>query len=189
MVHVVKHFRKICDGIDVAPLKAQIEANPQLWNIHPNRTGFVGSPFAGTSDLWLRYRAPEELRETADYKAPHWSVYYPAWDVLTAAHDIVFDLARAVRAVHIGGVLLTKIPVGGRILPHDDRGSWHAETMGCKVYVPIQANGDCVNYCGDESMVIKVGEAVAFDNLVTHSVENNGDTERWTLISCFRTDG
>lgn len=184
----MQHFIKICDGIDVAPLRRQIEANPQLWNIHPNRTGFQGSPFAGSSDIWLRYRDKAELIEADDFKAPHWSSNYAAWHVLTAAQEIVFDLARIVRAVHVGGVLITRIPSGGRILPHDDRGSWHAENLNCKVYVPIQANDQCINYCGDEQIVIKVGQAVSFDNLVTHSVENNGTTARITLIACFKVD-
>ena len=113
---------------------------------------------------------------------------YPAWNVLTAAHGIVFGLMFVLRAVHLGGVLLTKIPAKGRILPHHDRGSWHAEAMNCKVYVPIKANDQCVNYCGDESMVIRPGEAVEFDNLIEHSVENDGDSERITLIVCMRID-
>jgi hypothetical protein len=36
---------------------------------------------------------------------------------------------------------------------------------------------------------MKPGEAWTFDNLRTHSVENNGDTERVTLIVCARTEG
>lgn len=182
----VTHFRKIMDGIDVGPLREQIRTHKDLWNAHANRTGFAGSPFEDTSDMWLRYRAIEDLKERRDFLVPHFAVNYPSWYALPAAHDIVFDLMRAVRAVHLGGVLLTKIPAGGRVAPHDDRGSWHAETMDCKVYVPIEANDQCVNYCGDESLVIKVGEAVEFNNLVRHSVENNGDTPRVTLIICMK---
>lgn len=183
----MKHFRKICDGIDVDALRSQIHAQPELWNVHPNRTGFEGSPFAGSSDQWLRYRDPAELQDAADFRAPHWAVNYPSWYALPAAHDIVFNLMRAVRATYLGGVLLTKIPAGGRILPHHDRGSWHAENMNCKVYVPIVANDQCVNVCEDESLVIKVGDAVEFNNLLTHSVENNGDTDRITLIVCMKS--
>lgn len=184
----MENFREICSGIDVAPLLSQIEAHPEIWNVHQNRTGFGGSPFAGSSDAWLRYRAPEELTETKSYREPHWSTNYPAWHLLPAAQGIVFDLARLVRAVHVGGVLLTRIPAGGRILPHDDRGSWHAQEMNCKIYVPVQANDQCVNYCGGESLVIEVGQAVEFNNLITHSVENNGQTPRVTLICCFKVD-
>lgn len=183
----MEHFQKICDGIDVLPLLAQIEAHPSIWNARTNRTGFAGSPFAGTSDAWLRYRAAEELTDAKSFKEPHWSVNWPAWHLLPAAQEIVFDLMRRVRAVHLGGVLLTLIPPGGKILPHNDKGSWHAEFYNTKVYVPVQANDKCINYCGGESMVINTGSAVSFNNLVDHSVENNGPTPRMTLISCYRT--
>lgn len=182
----MKHFTRIASGIDVELLRAQIESQPRLWNARRERTGFKGSPFEGTSDQWLRYRAPQELTDSKSFKEPHFSVNYPSWYALSAAHDIVFDLMRKVRAIHLGGVMLTKIPAGGRILPHDDRGSWHAEMMDCKVYVPILANDQCVNTCGGERLVIRVGEAVSFNNLITHSVENNGDTDRITLIVCMK---
>lgn len=184
----MQNFRIIREGIDVAPLRAQIEAHPEIWNERTNRTGFEGSPFAGSSDAWLRYRAPEELTETKSFKEPHWSANYPAWAALPAAQEIVFDLMWWARATHLGGVLLTKIPPGGKILPHDDRGSWHASAMNLKIYVPVMANDRCVNHCGGESLVIRVGQAVEFNNLITHSVENNGETDRVTLICCFRAD-
>lgn len=184
----MQHFRKICDGIDVHPLLSQIETHPEIWDTRRNRTGFEGSPFAGTQDAWLRYRDPYELITAENFREPHWAVNYPAWDLLPGAQEIVFDLAKMVRAIHIGGVLLTRIPAGGKILPHNDRGSWHSESMNMKVYVPIQANDRCINYCGGESLVIKVGEAISFDNLVEHSVENNGSTPRTTLICCYRVD-
>lgn len=184
----MQHFQKICAGIDVLPLLRQVEAHPDLWNEHRNRTGFKGSPFTGTSDIWLRYRIRSELVEASDFKVPHFSSNYPAWHILSAAQDIAFDLMRTVRGVHLGGVLMTKIPPGVAVKPHDDRGSWHAETMNCKIYVPIMANEDCINYCGDDALVIRAGEAVSFDNLVTHSVENNGATDRITLIVCFKVD-
>ena len=181
----MEHFTKIRSGLDVAPLRAQIEARPDLWNVNGARIS-SDNPFSGTSDQWLRYRAPEDLNGPDDYRQPHFAVNYPSWHALPAAQEIVFDLMRTVRAVHLGGVLLTKIPAGGRIKPHHDRGSWHAEKMNCKIYVPVSANEKCVNYCGGESLVIRPGDAVSFNNLITHSVENNGETDRITLIICMR---
>ena len=172
------HFTKICDGIDVEPLREQIKAQPLLWDAHRERTGFKGSPFEGTSDQWLRCRAPGELKEAKSFREPHWCVNYPSWDALPAAQEIVFDLMRKVRAVHLGGVLLTRIPAGGRIAPHSDAGSWHAEAMTMKIYVPIVANSECVNYCGGESMVISEGEAVAFNNLIEIGAAT-GATNPW----------
>lgn len=183
----MKYFKKLAEGIDVEPLRLQIEARPDLWNVNKARLSDDDAhPFAGTSDQWLRYRALEELTSKQAFREPHWSVNYPSWHALPAAQDIIFNLMHMVRAVHLGGVLLTKIPAGGRVKPHDDRGSWHAEQMDCKVYIPIIANDKCVNYCGDESVVMKAGDCWEFDNQVIHSVENNGPTDRWTLISCMR---
>lgn len=184
----MRHFETITTGIDVGPLRFQLDSHPELWDEHRNRTAFKGSPFEGTSDLWLRYRDKSDLIEAHDFKAEHKTVNYPSWHAMPATQDIVFDLARIVKAVRIGGVLMTRIPPGGKILPHHDRGSWHAEFYNTKIYIPIKANDQCINYCGDEQIVIREGDAVSFDNLITHSVENNGSTERVTLIVCFRTD-
>ena len=75
------------------------------------------------------------------------------------------------------------------MLPHDDRGSWHAEWLNTKVYLPIQSNPGCLNICEDDRVSMQEGEAWTFDNLKTHSVENNGDTARVTAILCMRTEG
>lgn len=184
----MRHFEQLPCWFNVNHVARQIDAHPEIWNVHPNRTAFDGSPFAGTSDSWLRYRPIDELVTAENFREPHWPVFYPTWDILTELQPIVLSLAANLKATAIGGLLLTRIPAGGRILPHDDRGSWHAAHYRTKVYVPIRANAECVNFCEDESIVMKAGSAYIFDNLKTHSVENNGDIARITAISCFRLD-
>lgn len=179
------HFEKIASGIDVGPLLAQIEAQPELWCVHPERTHADESPFAGTSDIWVRFRDKRELTEPKHYGEMHYPVFYPAWDKLPALRPIVFHVMSLVRATHLGGILITKIPAGGWIKPHNDRGSWHAEFYGTKVYVGVKSNPHCVNYCEDEASVITAGDVVTFNNLLTHSVENNGFTDRITAIICM----
>jgi uncharacterized cupin superfamily protein len=93
-----------------------------------------------------------------------------------------------VNAVYLGGILITRIPPGGCVKPHHDRGSWHAETMNTKVYVGLRSNPQCINRCEGEQIVIAPGDAVTFNNLLTHSVENNGETDRMTLIVCMRVE-
>lgn len=183
----MQHFVKIRSGIDVAPLLAQIEAHPELWDQRRERTS-PESPHHGVSDLWVRYRAPVELKEPKDFAEPHFAVFYPAWSVLSAIKPIVFDLMARVEAVHLGGILITKIPAGGQVKPHHDRGGWHAEFFTTKVYVGLKSNPQCINRCENEEIVIGAGDAVIFNNLLTHSVENNGPTDRITAIICFRTE-
>lgn len=180
----MKNFHLIKSGIDIALLGDQLARSPELWDANPQRRGGV---HAEMTDIWVRYRAIEELKEPKNYREPHFGVFYPAWHALPALRPIVFDLMRDVEAVHLGAILITRIPPGGQILPHDDRGSWHAEFHNCKIYVPIANNPDCLNICEHDRLVMKTGEAWTFDNLRTHSVENNGDTERITLICCFAT--
>lgn len=43
----MKSFVKIADGIDVAPVLAELDAQPELWNVHPERT------VAGTPGTWV----------------------------------------------------------------------------------------------------------------------------------------
>lgn len=183
----MKNFELITH-VDVRDALAQLDAQPELWDEHPFRTIMPHGPFSATSDIWVRYRPLAELKEPKKFAEPHFAEFYPPWWKLPALHHIVYDLMAKKKAVYLGGILITKIPAGGKIAPHHDRGSWHAEYMNCKVYVPLRANENCINRCEDEQIVMRAGEAWSFNNLVTHSVENNGDTDRVTLIVCMRVE-
>lgn len=180
------HARMIAEGIDVAAALAQIDAAPGFWGQFPARTEGQ-SPHRESQDIWLRFRPWAELTDRLKYGEPHFAVWYEAWHVLPALRPIVFDIMRLVEAEYVGGVLLTRIPAGARIHPHHDRGSWHAEWLNTKVYLILRANAACLNRYEDEAMVMRPGEAWRFNNLVSHSVENNGETERIALIITMRT--
>lgn len=183
----MRHFLRLAEGIDVSELAAELTAKPHLWNQRRERT-FEASPHHGVDDIWIRYRALHELTEPAKYLEPHFAEFYPAWRELPSLHPIIFNLMAKVRATYLGGILITRIPPGGQVKPHHDRGSWHAETMNCKMYVPIEANPDCVNHCEDEQVVMRPGECWSFNNLVVHSVENRGKTPRVTAIICCKVE-
>ena len=72
--------------------------------------------------------------------------------------------------------------------PHDDKGRWHSEWFQTKAYLPLATNPGCFNTCGDERVVMNVGEAWLFDNLKTHSTVNEGQTDRVTLIVSLRVE-
>lgn len=182
----MSNFTLVASGLPVKALSAQLRAHTELWGVHPERIKGV-SPHADSQDIWVRYRARNELRGPKDFGTPHWSVWYPAVDLIPAAKTLSLEVMRIVGGTHLGGVLLTKIPPGGKILPHDDRGTWHAETMDFKVWLLIEANEQCVNTCEDEAVVMRPGEGWTFSNLKTHSVENTGTTDRICLIICMRT--
>lgn len=183
----MKNFERIAHDIDVKTALKQIEAYPELWDQHGARTG-EGSPHHGVSDIWVRWRSLKELDAPQRYAEPHFAVFYPAWALLPALKPIVFGVAKIIEPVYLGGILITKIPPGGKVLPHDDRGGWHAHFMNKKVYIPLKSNPRCINRCEDEEISMRAGECYGFNNLLTHSVENDGDEERITLIICFRVE-
>lgn len=184
----MSRFLKLFDGIDVLPAVLQLRAQPDMWDRLRDRTEHEGSPHHGLSDVWLRYRNADDLREAGNRNEPHFPVWYPVWRHLPALRPIVYALMARCEATALGGVLLTRIPPGGQVRPHDDHGGWHAEFYGCKAYVPLLGNDRCINHCGGESVCMVPGTAWLFDNLVTHSVTNDGDTERVTLIVSMRRE-
>jgi hypothetical protein len=172
---------------DVRGLSYQLATQPELWNERPQRL-YQSGPFNATDDIWVRWRPENELIGPQSYLEPHFATWYPAWHRLPALQPMVFDLMARLSATHLGGILVTRVPAGREVKPHDDRGSWHAEFYTTKVYVVIENNEHCVNRCGGEEVVMAPGEAWEFDNLVTHSVVNNGQSDRVSAIICMKTE-
>lgn len=188
----MKHFQQIASGIDVAPLRAQLAAHPELWDVHKNRMAGANSPFTGTSDIWVRYNDLARARpDFAGFSDEHVPIWYPAWDALPALRPLVFNLMADVRGEMLGGVLITKIPAGGRLGPHVDRG-WHVEYYD-KFYISVDSASGAFFCCRDENgheerLNPEVGDCWLFDNRKLHWVVNDSGKARVTLIVCIRTE-
>lgn len=165
----------------VQPALAQLDAHPELWGQHPERIDAPNSPHAQSQDIWLRFRPETELHQPADYGAPHFAEFYPAWWLLPGLHRLAFEVMCAMQATYLGGCLLTRIPAGKAILPHVDTG-WHPTWNETKCYVILKANKGCINHCLDETVVMQAGDCWQFRNDVEHSVWNRGDTDRIAMI-------
>lgn len=184
----MRHFIPL-GVIDPIPLRLQLERNPQLWNQHNDRTTRDVTAHAAVSDIWVRYRPLDQLTAPASYNEPFAEfVWYPAYHALPDLRPLVMSLMHRVGGTALGGVLITKIPPGGKVLPHSDRGTWHAEYFNTKVYTVLKANPLSVNHTEDESLVMREGENWIFDNLKLHAVDNAGDDDRITLITAIRCD-
>jgi hypothetical protein len=183
----MRNFLRIAAGIEVLPLMLDLYRQSELWDAHRARTDGPGS-FVGTSDIWVRFRDPAELTRPESYAEPHVPVWYPAWHALPHLRPIVFGLMARCEAVQLGGVLITRVPPGQQVAPHDDRGRWHPTFFTTKAYVPLATNPQCYSTCGDERVVMECGSAWLFNNLLTHSTVNDGDTDRITLIVSMRVE-
>ena len=183
----MRHFQLIHAGLDIAPILAELDAAPELWNANADRTRRENSPHAASSDIWLRFFPRDTLHADADFNADGRCVFYPAWHRLPSLQRIVWALMSTLQATELGGCLITRLAPGASILPHADRG-WHAEFYNRKVYIPLRSNPWCINTVSNEAVSFRAGEIWEFENTITHSVSNGGNEERITVILCFRSE-
>lgn len=117
----MKNFLKVADGIDVLPLLMALKSHPELWDQNTLRTTHPGTPHTQVSDIWLRFNDLQAgVTAVAD---EHDSVNYPAFFALPQARPLIFGLMARVEGERLGRCLITKLPPGGRIEPHEDGGS------------------------------------------------------------------
>ena len=157
-----------------------VAARPELWGENEWRKGLEAH--TEMRDIWIRYGDVPD-----DVMRPHFAHWYPAYAKLPSLRPLIFNLMRMAEATHLGGVLITRIPPGGKINAHVDRG-WHPEFYNCKLYLVLKSNPQCVFRVGDERVTMKEGELWRINNLVEHDVVNDGDTERMTLIMCMKQE-
>lgn len=186
----MQFFRRLGEMNTSEALAEVLVHGGPFWDRYGLRKG-PGSPHRECPDLWLRYRDPSELDRAHE---PHWPVWYEAARLLPSCRKLCAVLQSAANAEHLGGVLVTKIPPGCQVYPHQDTGRWHAEWYNVKVYVVLQGPVGCVNVVGEphanapEQVEMRTGEAWAFENRVLHSVRNDGEQDRISLIVCMRTE-
>lgn len=170
---------------DVSALADQLDKAPDLWNEHRHRTHGYG-PHSDVSDVWVRYRPFREFDgdAAAFHAGPHVSEWYPCVARIPAAWSLARKVRRLSGKAHLGGVLITRVPPGGRVAPHVDTG-WHAETHAKFI---VQVRGDAQQaFCfHGERLSAEDGQCYWFRNDREHWVTNDSDRERISLIVCVR---
>lgn len=175
----MKHLLKLSSGANVMPLALQLKRNPQLWNQHTARTAGEATPHKEIPDIWVRY-ADDPTKE-----GPHDSVWYPSAELLTAVRPLAFGVMQLVEGERLGGILITKVPPGKMVKPHQDSG-WHANYYS-KFAVQIEGHQQQA-FCYDDGHAITLpGDVYWFNNQATHWVENKSPVDRITLILCIKT--
>lgn len=177
-----KKIWKLGSGWDVGPLRKQLE-DPSVWNLHRQRT-YAGA-HADVSDIWVRYRDFSEYDGTPEFfSAPHESVWYPVIAKLPAAWSLARKVQRYVGCKTLAGVLITKIPPGGKVDWHTDSG-WHAEANR-KFGLQVMGNQNQAFQFEGEEFRAEPGDLYEFRNEYPHAVFNWSDTDRITMIVCAR---
>ena len=92
------------------------------------------SLFQGTDDICVDFGDPAELTSAEAFAEPFIPVFsVSARTPLPHLRPLVFGLMAKLEAVQLGGVLITRVPGGQQVKPHDDRGRWHPESLRTSV--------------------------------------------------------
>ena len=176
---------QLAAGVDVVPVMLELNRADDLWDKDPERRLYPGTPHAAMTDITVRYMpAPNVSMETR--RREHRNVFWPAWYRLPALRPMVFALMTRVQATELGSILITKLPPDGTIQPHSDAGNWAPEFYNCKAHITLA--GSALVRCEDDAMTFTTGSIWTFDNLLTHSISNEGDRDRVVCIVSMRAE-
>ena len=176
------HFTILAVDTPVEDIKLALAQHPELWDQNDLRTSHVGSAHSDVSDIWIRFNRPDQgFGQQVDATNCFW---YPASSVVPAEQH-VYSLMSFVRGEQIGRVIITKLPPGGKIEAHEDKGP-PAEFYQ-RFHLCIQNEDGAVFTCGDEQLTPEPGMVYWINNAEKHSVENNSNADRITMIMDIRT--
>jgi hypothetical protein len=170
---------------DVKGLQQELQSHPQVWDIYRHRTESPTSPHRETSDIWARYNAFENFHgDVKAFNDEHVSSWYPVIESLPEAKSLAERVAKDMKALSIGGVLITRIQPGKRVYPHADKG-WHAQHYE-KFALQVKGDDKQAFHFEGEDLVTEDGDLFWFDNAYPHWVTNESDRERITMVICLR---
>jgi len=161
---------------DVSALRADVLAIPEAtWNLEdaskPNRFETLDKT------RHIVFRFIKDLGDwRTDYERPLWADWRDRIEPLMARVVAPYGYAHGV----FPRVMLARMAPGGRIHPHTDNAP--AASWPHKIHVPIQTNDQVQFFIGPEVHRFGEGQAVELNNLGTHAVSNDGDSERIHLI-------
>jgi len=171
----MRNFYRLCEGIDTVSIVHALQTRPELWNRNSLRRDTA--ELAECDDIWLRFPSADGIKQgLGEFEC----VNYPAMAELPAVRSIIFGLMRQIEGERLGPVMISRLPPGGRIYPHDD-GAVHTSYYK-RYFLTLHAKPGCIFRAGEEVIEPKAGELYWFDNSVEHEVINNSSDDRLSLI-------
>lgn len=170
-----------------APHKVMAEevVNSPLWDSVRIRTTHENTPHAQVSDILLRFN---EMQATVQQALDDCETYpLDGWSQFMVCRNVALDLMRYVEGTRLGRVMLTRLPHGGKIVPHADAGT--PATYYERYHVVI-GSGEGPNRFRvmDEWVDMRPGEVWWVNNAVEHEVVNDSGADRIHMIVDIRED-
>ena len=172
------NFHRLATGLDIAPLLAAIDDNPQLWDLITIRQDYPGSAHKDTQCIFLRGPAAFTFAEFFGNTDAH---DYRAMDTLSPA---IVDLMRPVldtmEATQLGYVLIVKLKPGGVITEHVDEGAYADHFQ--RFHLALISEPETTLTVGGETQHFAPGELWWFNHKAPHSGHNDSTQDRIHLI-------
>jgi hypothetical protein len=162
------YFRRIKDGLDVAPALAILNSQPSLWRIFTGRQLYEGSAHADTETIILR--GPTTLENVFDNLD---SDDHVVTQSLQSVVQLIHEAIASLEAREVGRALLVRLKPRGAITPHTDEGRY--ARYYARFHIPLCSPPDCLFSAGDESVHMAPGELWWFNHQVPHSVTNGAE--------------
>jgi len=178
----MRNFLRLAEGVDVLPLVHSLHRQPELWK-KDCRTKL--DIFKDTEEIILRFF---EYEDDADDPADMMTLHFlHTWDCLPEVKPIVLDLMRRVGAYSLERSFISRLPPGGRILPHaDSRGPYANLPDIARYHVVLQGLPGSNFRCGEEWVHMKTGDVWSFNAREEHEVVNNSADDRIHLLVDMR---
>jgi outer membrane protein assembly factor BamB/orotate phosphoribosyltransferase len=169
-------FLRISAHHDVQQIQQEILTQPELWSADTARQRKI-TVQRETESIFLRgaLRSGDATGSTDDIQeseTTRFAEHFPA--TLRWVENIA-----AQRGQQLGRALLAKLPPGGRVYPHVDRGAYYAARD--RFHLVIFSAGSRMT-CGNEQAIMQEGELWWFDNKQPHAALNPSAQPRIHLI-------
>lgn len=179
---MLHNFTLLANGLDVAPLLAEINANRSLWREETARQDYPGSAHKYTEAIFLRWCKGKSV-EAAFHEIEAFDCH--AMDVFTSTHALIDQASARVGAWEVGRVLLVSLEPGAVIYPHSDEGVY-ADYYE-RFHICLQSeegNAFLTETAADrgEYVHMKPGELWFFNHKAKHMLMNASKKPRIHLI-------
>ena len=173
------NFERLATGIDVSPLIAVLDENPDLWKQITARQDLPGGSHADTECIFVR--GPDELTIESYFYSTS-ANDYPAMAVLGEALIPIMRpiLTDVLGVTELGRVLIVKLQPGGHVGEHIDE-CMYADHYS-RFHIALTGEPGSTLTADGEVQHFAPGEAWWFDHKSMHSADNKADTPRIHII-------
>lgn len=187
-----KNFKMVAEAMDFSAIRAELEANPELWKEDTYLRNFPQGPFASMETIMIRFPEHAMFATQAEADAflatrdPHESVWQPPLPKLPSVYKAVMQLLQYTEGTRLGRVMINKVSPGGSIFRHADT-PVHANYY-TRFHIVVKSKPGNDFHSDDEITWIPEGSIVAFKNQLEHEVHNNSDEDRIHIVVDIRAE-